>query len=120
MLRIFATILCLGALLHVCALAADLPAAEPDGPETLRASTSSGGSPLGEKAGAADASSPGAHTSWVGSLVLVFGGLLGGLFLFAGVLSVLRELGEARLRSGPDELPASSNRIRNDEAPPAE
>lgn len=120
MLRIFATILCLGALLHVCAFAADLPAAELDGPGTLRASTSAGGSALAEEAGAADASSLGGHTSWVGPLVLVFGGLLGGLWLFAGLLSFLRGLSEARPCTEPDELPPYSNRIRNDEAPPTD
>ena len=120
MLRIPATILCLGALLLVCAVSAGSPAEDADGSGTLRAVTSAGGSPFAEEGDVADASSAGEQPSWTGTVVLVFGGLLGGLWLFAGLLSFLRGLSEERPRTEPDDLPPFSNRIRNDEAPPAD
>lgn len=122
MVRIFTTILCLGVLLLVCAASAGSPV-DAAGSGTLRTATSASGSPfaeVGEAGDVADASFAGEQPSWMGSVVLIFGGLLGALWLFAGLLWVLRGLGEARPRPESDELPPYTNRIRNDEAPPTD
>ncbi len=120
MLRTITTIFCLGALLLVCAVSAGSPVGDADGSGTLRIATSASGSPFAEVGDVADVSAAGEQPSWMGSLVLAFGGLLGGLWLFAGLLLVLRGLGEARPRTESDELPPYPNRIRKDEASPVD
>lgn len=118
MLRIFTTTVCLGALLLVCAVSAGSPVDGAAGSITLRTATSASGSPFAEVGDVADASFAGEQPSLMGSVVLIFGGLLGALWFFVGLLSALRGLGEARPRVESDELPPYTNRIRNDEAPP--
>lgn len=120
MLRTFATILCLGALLLVCAVSAGSPVEDADGSGSLRIATPASGSPFAEVGDVADASAAGEQPPWTGSLVLAFGGLLGGLWLFAGLLLILRGLGEARPPAESDELPPYTNRIKKDEVSPAD
>lgn len=119
-LRTITSILCVAVLLLVCAVSADGPENAADSSTTLRASTSAGGSPFAQAEGVPDAPPGAGQPSWMGSIVLLFGGLLGGLWLFVGVLSVLRVLGEARPRAETQELPPYSNRTRHDEAAPAD
>ena len=86
------------------AVSAGGAASTPDGEATLRISTSAAGNPLAQVAGASELPAAG-QPSWVGSLVLVFGGVLGGLWLLAGMLSILREIGDTRPRFESAELP---------------
>jgi hypothetical protein len=118
-LRTFTLILCVTVLL-VCAVSAGAPETAADGSTTLRASTSASGSPFAQGGDVPDALPGAAHPSWMGSIVLLFGGLLAGLWLFAGILSFLRVLGDARLRPETKELPPFSNRTRTDETPVAD
>ena len=110
-------ILCIALLLLVSAVSAGETGSAADGRTTLRASTAGEGSPLVQVAG--DASSTVAQPSWVGLVVLIFGGLLAGLWLVAGLLSVLRAIGETPYPTA-DELPPYPSRTRRDEAAPAE
>jgi hypothetical protein len=55
----------------------------------------------------------------MGLVVLSFGGLIGGLWLVAALLSVLREAGDVRGRYR-DELPPLRLRTRREEIPPAD
>jgi hypothetical protein len=89
-----------------------------DSGATLRASTSAAGSPLVQVA--TDPHGTAGQPSWIGLFILVFGGLLAGLWLVAGVLSVLRAIGDARRNPLPAELSPSPNRSNRDEAPPAD
>ena len=81
------SLICIALLLLVSAVSAGEPGSAADSGATLRASTSAAGKPLARVAGAPDVPVGGEQPSWVGSLVLVFGGLLGGVWLLAGMLA---------------------------------
>ncbi len=119
-LRIFVPIICIALLLLVSSVSAGGAESTADGQTTMSISTSAAEHPLSQVGGAPSAPAGAGQPSWVGSLVLVFGGLLGGVWLLAGMLSILREIGDTRPRSEPAELPPLSNRGRRDEAPPAD
>ena len=118
--RTFVPIICIALLLLVSAVSAGGAGSTLDGQATLRISTSAAENPLAQVAGAPDVPAGGEQPSWVGSLVLVFGGLLGGVWLLAGMLAILREIGDTRPRSESAELPPLSNCGKRDEAPPAD
>ncbi len=112
------SILCIALLLFVSSVSAAEIGSAADSRTTLRASTSAAGSPLVQVA----TDSPGAagQPSWIGLFVLVFGGLLAGLWLVAGALSALWAIGDTRLKPLAGEIPPSPNRSKRDEAPPAD
>ena len=97
--RTFVPIICIALLLLVSAVSAGGAGSTLDDQATLRISTSAAENPLAQVAGAPDVPAGGEQPSWVGSLVLVFGGLLGGVWLLAGMLAILREIGDTRPRS---------------------
>jgi hypothetical protein len=119
-LRIFVPIICIALLLLVSSVSAGGAESTLDDQATLRISTSAAENPLAQVAGAPDVPAGGEQPSWVGSLVLVFGGLLGGVWLLAGMLAILREIGDTRPRSESAELPPLSSCGKRDEAPPAD
>ena len=120
-IRTITSILCVTVLLLVCAVSGTGPErAAADGSTTLRASTSASGSPFAPVEDVPDAVTDAAQPAWMGEIVLIFGGLLGGLWLFAGVLSILRVLGDAAPRVETQDLPPFSNRTRKDETLPAD
>jgi hypothetical protein len=116
--RATVSILCIALLLFVSAGSAAETSSPVDSSATLRASTSAAGSPLVQVA--TGAPGPTGQPSWIGLLVLAFGGLLAGLWLVAGTLSFMRAIGDARRDSLPPELPPSPNRGKRDETPPAD
>lgn len=108
------TILCIALLLFVSAVSASETQSATDDRTTLRASTAATGSSLVQVGG--DTSGAAGQPAWIGLFVLLFGGLLAGLWLVVGLLSALEAIGETRRRPSPSELGPSPNRSRHDEA----
>jgi hypothetical protein len=116
--RFTVPILCIALLLLLAGPAPAAGAGTPsDGSTTLVASTAAAGSPVVQAA--ADAPAPDGPPPWMGLVVLTFGGLIGGLWLVAALLSVLREAGDVR-GLYRDELPPLRIQSRREEAPPAD
>ncbi len=110
-------ILCIVLLLFASAVSAEETGSSADGRTTLRASTAAEGSSLVQAAG--NAPTVAGQPSWVGLLVLIVGGLLAGLWLVIGVLSIFRAIGDTPHLSTA-ELPPYPSRSRRDEVAPAE
>ena len=115
--RLTVSILCIALLLLAGAAPTVIAGAPSGGTTTLVASTTAAGSPVVQAAN--DAPAPDGHPPWMGLVVLVFGGLIGGLWLLAALLSVLREAGDVRGRYR-DELPPMRMPARREEPPPAD
>ena len=69
---------------------------------------------------ASNAPSPAGQPSWIGLFVLLFGGLLAGLWLVVGLLFLLETINDTRPRPSPTEYHPSPNRSRYDETAPAD
>ncbi len=115
MARVWPLILLAGcALLLVSAASADVPAGIA-GEQTLRVST--GGDPLGALLDvSADDGATNTTPPWVGLFILIFGGLLGVLWMATVLLSILHVAGMAVRRGELAELPPFSYRETKDEA----
>lgn len=109
------TILCFALLVLVTtAMAADSGSAVAQ-QGSLRASTTGEGSSLVQAA--IETPSTTGAPGWTGLLVLLFGGVLAGLWLVAGALAILRLIGEPP-RQESAEIPPLPNRGRRDDTLP--
>jgi hypothetical protein len=109
------SIFCIALLLFATAVSANETGSRTDS-RTLRASTSAAGSPLVQMA--TDPPDVAGTPSWLGLFVLVFGGLLSGLWLTVGVLFLLRGVHDARHPAKVELTPP--NQSRREELPSAD
>jgi len=115
--RIAISVLFIVLLLFTTVVSASETQSPGDGSTTVRVSTSADGNLLGQLA--TDAPGAASQPSWVGLFILLFGGLLAGLWLVVTLLSAMEAIDEKR-RTLPLERSRSPNLNRRDEAVPAD